>query len=280
VVEQRGGVRWRLEFEARSGSAALVLDSDPGSRRGAGFPGAWAVVSMRCWRLFSLVRTVLLAECLLSCASQQHNGCREPAATPLEKPSPEPQVEAGMTRKIPSDLFPLPDEPEEPAPGPWRSDWIVEVSADRRRRWEMPDGTWELEMPNGKWRCAVSPIRAEFHSVSQEREESARDADETCPDPEKRRARGVGATEEQCRGVHAISAQWADVGLGDRYWEISRTLACSADAWESFVWTSASFKVDETGKQEVPAEEVLSLKHAAGRNSVTVYLRSPWLHSR
>src|SRR5690348_14448590 len=103
-------------------------------------------------------------------------------------------------------------------------------------------------MPSGTWRCAVSAIRAELHSVSQDREESARDADETCPEPEKPRVRGVGATEEQCRGVHAINAQLADVGLGDRYWEISRKFACSADSWRSYVWTSASFNVGESGR--------------------------------
>jgi hypothetical protein len=189
-----------------------------------------------------LVKAVLPSAWLLGCATQQQAGCQEYAATALEKPERGSQVESGMSQQIPPGVFPLPDEPEEPAPGAWRSDWMVEVSADRGRRWEMPDDTWELEMPKGKSRCAVSSIRAEFHSVKQEREESARDADETCTDPEKRRARGVGATEEQCRGVHTINAQLADVGRGDRYWEISRTLACSADGWESLVPLLAAWR--------------------------------------
>jgi hypothetical protein len=129
----------------------------------------------------------------------------------LEKPERGSQVESGMSQQIPPGVFPLPDEPEEPAPGAWRSDWMVEVSADRGRRWEMPDGTWEREMPKGKWRCAVSSIRAEFHSVKQEREESARDADETCTDPEKRRARRRchGRAMQRCaHHKRAIGRRW------------------------------------------------------------------------
>ena len=235
-------------------------------------------ISVRCPSFLSLVKAALALGCitqLLGCARQRRDS-HETATSVVKKSIALPNEGSRVSTKIPSDIFPAPEEPVEPAPGAWRAEWMVVVSAERRRGWAMPDGIWELEMPGGEWRCVVSHVRAEFHSVSQEREESARRADETCPDPERRRARGVGTTEAQCRSLHAASALLDDVGLGDRYWTISRELACSADVWKTFVRASASFNVDETGKlPQLPEEEVLYLMYGAGSESVTVYLIGP-----
>jgi hypothetical protein len=115
-----------------------------------------------------------------------------------------------------------------------RCNWAVQVmpsTAGAQRLWyDVPeDASWRVPAKFGVWECAVCPVETSFFS----------------PEGEQR---------EFLAAIFALEL--------DRTWEVSRSLACSADSWQSNVMEKQGFRLTEDGapleKHNLVAAHVLA----------------------